>query len=113
MDLLPDTLRRSVPWDLSRLPAEELAQTVVGTGYAENRRCFDAGALLIVRARRAAEQRCKGHPVEFATFAIYAANTCVTVGTKDRPDWLATPRYDSLRTFRARKHTVFPDWLAR
>ena len=55
--------------------AIELAQKVVGRDYPELRRCFDAGALLLVRARREAERRCKGTPIDYATFAIYATGS--------------------------------------
>lgn len=113
MDLLPSTLQAVLPWDLARLPPEQRVKLVVGSDYDSQRRCFDAGALLLVRARREAERRCKGTPTDFATFALYATGgSCVTTGTKDRPDWLATPRFESLGKFRARKQTYFPDWYA-
>jgi hypothetical protein len=113
MDLLPSSLRVAVPWDLARLPEAELVKLVVGRDYDSQRRCFEAGALLLVRSRREAERRCHGHPLDFSTFALYATGgACVTTGTKERPDWLATPRWQSLGKFRARKQTVFPDWYA-
>lgn len=112
MDLQIPTLRTLVPWEHSRLPAEELAQTVLGLDYAPVRRCFDAGALLLVRARREAEKRCKGYPIDYATFALYATGSdCSTNnGPTKGGDWLAGPRTASLGKWRARKATYFPDW---
>jgi hypothetical protein len=111
LDLRPDTLVKVLPYDLSKLRGEELAAAVTGREYSQVRRCFDAGALLLVRARREADRRCKGYPPEFSTFALYATGgACFTKGTAERPDWLATPRYQWLGRFRARKHTTFPDW---
>ncbi len=110
MDLQIPTLRSLVPWDLSRLPSEELAQKVVGLEYPELRRCFDAGALLLVRARREAERRCKGNPMDYATFAIYATGSECNTRRGPKGDWLAGPRLASLLKWRQRKETVFPDW---
>jgi hypothetical protein len=110
MDLQIPTLRALVPWDLSRLPNEELAQKVVGLEYPELRRCFDAGALLLVRARREAERRCKGTPIDYATFAIYATGSECNTQRGPKGDWLAGPRLASLVKWRQRKATIFPDW---
>lgn len=111
MDLMPSTLVKVLPYEHHRARGEELAALVTGTDYTPIRRCFDAGALLLVRTRRLAERQCKGHPVEYSTFALYATGgSCVTLGTKERPDHLATPRFEMIRRFRARKHTIFPDW---
>jgi hypothetical protein len=110
MDLQIPTLRALVPYDLSRLPAEELAQKVVGLEYPELRRCFDAGALLLVRARREAERRCKGTPMDYATFAIYATGSECNTRRGAKGDWLAGPRLASLLKWRQRKATIFPDW---
>jgi hypothetical protein len=110
MDLQVPTLRTLVPFDLSRLPAEELAQKVVGLEYPELRRCFDAGALLLVRARREAERRCKGMPMDYATFAIYATGSECSTRRGAKGDWLAGPRLASLQKWRQRKATIFPEW---
>jgi hypothetical protein len=110
MDLQIPTLRRLVPYDLSELPAEELAQKVVGLEYPELRRCFDAGALLLIRARREAERRCKGTPMDYATFAIYATGSECNTRRGAKGDWLAGPRLASLQKWRGRKATIFPDW---
>ena len=110
MDLQIPTLRALVPWDLSQLPAEELAQKVVGLQYPELRRCFDAGALLLVRARREAERRCKGTPLDYATFAIYATGSECSTRRGPKGDWLAGPRLASLQKWRHKKVTVFPEW---
>jgi len=110
MDLQIPTLRSLVPWDLSQLPSEELAQKVVGLEYPELRRCFDAGALLLVRARREAERRCKGSPMDYATFAIYATGSECSTRRGPKGDWLAGPRLASLLKWRQRKATIFPDW---
>lgn len=117
MDLRIDTLRSLVPWERSRLPAEELAQSVLGLEYEPTRRCFDAGALLLVRARREAERRCKGYPIDYATFALYATGSRCTTGNMLKPDgsrgdWLAGPRTASLGQWRSRKGASFPDWYA-
>lgn len=110
MDLQIPTLRSLVPWDLSQLPAEELAQKVIGLEYPELRRCFDAGALLLVRARREAERRCKGTPLDYATFALYATGSECNTHRGAKGDWLAGPRLASLQKWRQRKATIFPDW---
>jgi hypothetical protein len=109
MDLLPSTLRQLVPWDLARLPTPELTSRVVGLDYDSTRRCFDAGALLMVRVRREATKRCKGHPLDYAMFALYATGgSCNTRTAKG--DHLAGPRTDLLVKLRARKFVAFPDW---
>ena len=120
MDLQLPTLRTLVPWDLARLPNEELAQKVVGVEYPEARRCFDAGALLLVRVRREAERRCKGHPLDYATFALYATgDRCTTAMMPYRDkktaelkhgDWLAGPRTTSLLKWRATPVVAWPNW---
>jgi hypothetical protein len=108
MDIQPASLRSAVPWDLAKLPDEELAQKVVGLGYPELRRCFDAGAVLLVRARRWAEQRCREWPNDYATFAAYGTGTsCNTLG---RFGDYAQLRARSYRKFRATNMTVFPSW---
>ncbi len=117
MDLLPSTLRTASPYDRQRLTDEELAAGVLGLGYDPQRRCFDAGALILVRARRMAERRCKGSVIDYSTFALFATgSSCTTAGMKNpgtgkAEDWLAGPRFTSLRRFRARKATVFPEWF--
>lgn len=113
MDLQIPTLRSLVPFDLSRLPDEELAQKVVGREYPELRRCFDAGALLLVRARREAERRCKGTPMDYATFALYATGSECNTRRGPKGDWLAGPRLASLQKWRSRKATIFPDWYKK
>jgi hypothetical protein len=113
MDLQIPTLRSLVPFDLSRLPDEELAQKVVGREYPELRRCFDAGALLLVRARREAERRCKGSPMDYATFALYATGSECNTRRGPKGDWLAGPRLASLQKWRGRKATIFPDWYRK
>jgi hypothetical protein len=115
MDMQIPTLRALVPWELSRLPAEELAQKVIGTEYPETRRCFDAGALLLVRVRREAERRCNGYPIDYATFALYATGSQCTTGNMLKPDgsrgdWLAGPRASSLVRWRATTAAAWPTW---
>lgn len=112
MDLLPSTLRGLTPFDRQKLSDKELADGVLGLDYDSQRRCFDAGSLLMVRVRREAERRCKGYAIEYSTFALYATgSSCSTNNGPPKGDWLAAPRYDSMRKFRARKETVFPSWF--
>jgi len=108
MDIQPKVLRSAVPWDLAGLADEELAQKVVGLGYAELRRCFDAGAVLMVRARRFATQHCREWPADYAVFAAYA--TGIQCHTLDRHGDYARLRVRSYRKFRATRMTVFPGW---
>ncbi len=111
MDIQPKTLRSVVPFELARLPQEELAQKVVGLHYDENRRCFEAGALLLVRARRWAESRCKSpaSQLPYAFFSAYGTgNSCHTIGLFG--DY-ARLREGTYLSFRARKHTIFPEWF--
>jgi hypothetical protein len=105
MDIQPGSLRTAVPWDLAKLDNEALVQKVVGREYPELRRCFDAGAVLLVRARRWAESHCREWPLDYATFS--AGNSCTTIG---RFGDYAQLRARSYRKFRATKMTVFPDW---
>lgn len=114
MDLMPRTLRMLTPYGEQKGKTDaELAAATVGRDYDSQRRCFDAGALLMVRVRREAERRCKGYQIDYATFALYATGTdCSTNHGPPKGDWLAQPRYDSIRKFRARKHTVFPAWYS-
>lgn len=108
MDLQPDTLRTAVPWDLAQLERDELLMSVVGLGYPELRRCFDAGAVLMVRARRWAEQNCRGWPEDYAFFSVYGTGTsCHTHG---RHGDYARLRARTFQKFRATRMTVFPDW---
>ena len=108
MDIQPASLRSAVPWDLAKLPDEELAQKVIGLGYPELRRCFDAGAVLLVRARRWAEHHCHEWPNDYSIFAAYGTGTsCNTLG---RFGDYAQLRARSYRKFRATNMTVFPDW---
>lgn len=106
MDLLPSTLRTLVSFEYRDLPDAELTALVVGHGYAPLRRCFDAGALLMVRLNRQARQ-CK-EATDYATFALFARGKCST--KTDDGDELAAPRVELYWLLRARKHTVFPDW---
>ncbi len=108
MDIQPAVLRSAVPWDLASLPDEELAAKVVGLGYAELRRCFDAGAVLMVRARRFATSHCREWPADYAIFAAYA--TGLACHTLDRHGDYARLRVRSYRKFRATRMTVFPSW---
>lgn len=108
MDIQPATLRSAVPWDLARLDTDTLIHKVVGLEYAELRRCFDAGAVLIVRARRWAEQHCHDWPLDYATFSAYGTgSSCSTVG---RLGDYASLRARSYRKFRATHFTTFPAW---
>lgn len=108
MDILPATLRGAVPWDLARLDNEALVAKVVGLGYPELRRCFDAGAVLIVRARHWAESHCRGWPLDYATFSAYGTGSrCNTIGLFG--DY-AKLRAHTYRKFRATHMIVFPDW---
>jgi hypothetical protein len=109
VDILPSTLRTVVPWDLSRLPEAELVSKVVGLDYGSMRRCFDAGALLMVRIDREAKRRCKSEPLDLAVFALFARNTCSTRDAGGE-DSIARPRFQLYLRLRARKHTIFPDW---
>lgn len=109
MDIKPDILRTAVPWDLARLDKEALVQKVVGLEYPELRRCFDAGAVLLVRAHRWAEEHCKQWPGDYATYSAYATGSrCDTVGLYG--DY-AAPRARSYRKFQATRATVFPSWF--
>jgi len=108
MDIQPASLRTAVPWDLAKLGDEELVQKVVGREYPELRRCFDAGAVLLVRARRWAEQHCHEWPNDYATFSAYG--TGVSCNTLGRFGDYAQLRARSYRKFRATNMTVFPDW---
>lgn len=108
MDLQPAVLRSAVPWDLAQLENEELAQKVVGLEYPELRRCFDAGAVLIVRARRWSEQHCRDWPADYSIFAAYG--TGVSCSTVNLFGDYARLRARSYRKFRATRMTVFPDW---
>ena len=108
MDIQPKVLRTAVPWDLARLPPEELAQKVVGLEYPELRRCFDAGAVLLVRARRFSEQHCRDWPADYSIFAAYG--TGVRCDTVDLFGDYARLRARSYRKFRGTRMTVFPDW---
>ena len=108
MDIQPESLRTAVPWDLAKLEKEALVQKVVGLGYPELRRCFDAGAVLLVRARRWAETHCHEWPNDYATFSAYGTgSSCTTLG---RFGDYAQLRARSYRKFRATNMTVFPDW---
>ncbi len=108
MDIQPAVLRTAVPWDLAGLEAEALAQKVVGREYPELRRCFDAGAVLLVRARRWSEQHCRDWPADYSIFAAYGTGiSCSTVG---RLGDYARLRARSYRKFRATNMIVFPDW---
>ncbi len=85
-----------------------MIQKVIGTEYPELRRCFDAGAVLLVRARRWAEQHCHQWPLDYATFSAYGTGvSCDTIG---RFGDYAKLRASSYRKFRATCLTVFPDW---
>jgi len=109
MDILPESLRSAVPWDLAGLEKEALVQKVVGLEYPELRRCFDAGAVLLVRAHRWAEEHCKKWPVDYATYSAYATGSrCETIGLYG--DY-AELRAHSYRKFRATHATVFPEWF--
>jgi hypothetical protein len=108
MDIQPMSLRSAVPWDLARLDTDALIGKVVGLEYPELRRCFDAGAVLLVRARRWAEQHCHEWPLDYATFSAYGTgSSCTTIG---RLGDYAKLREHSYRKFRATHVTVFPDW---
>jgi hypothetical protein len=108
MDLQPGVLRTAVPWDLAQLEDEELAQKVVGLEYPQLRRCFDAGAVMIVRGRRWSEANCKGWPSDYAMFSAYGMGaSCHTLG---RFGDYARFRARTFQKFRATRHTVFPDW---
>jgi hypothetical protein len=108
MDIQPASLRSAVPWDLARLDTNALIQKVIGLEYPELRRCFDAGAVLLVRARRWAEQHCQKWPLDYATFSAYGTGvSCDTIG---RFGDYAKLRAGSYRKFRATHLTVFPDW---
>lgn len=108
MDIQPASLRSAVPWDLARLETDALIHKVIGLGYPELRRCFDAGAVLLVRARRWAEQHCHEWPLDYSTFSAYGTgSSCTTVG---RLGDYANLRARSYRKFRATRMTVFPDW---
>jgi hypothetical protein len=108
MDIQPQSLRSAVPWDLAKLDTDTLIQKVVGLGYPELRRCFDAGAVLLVRARRWAEQHCHEWPGDYATFSAYGTgSSCTTLG---RFGDYAELRARSYRKFRATRMTVFPPW---
>jgi hypothetical protein len=109
MDLLPSTLRTLVPFEHQGLPDAELTALVVGTGYLPLRRCFDAGALLMVRTRREALRRCGSDPVDYAIFALFARYRCSTKPEQGE-DVLARPRSELYWSLRARKHTSFPRW---
>ncbi len=108
MDIQPQVLRTAVPWDLARLAPEELAQKVVGLRYPELRRCFDAGAVLIARARRWSEQHCRDWPSDYSIFAAYG--TGISCSTVDLFGDYARLRARSYRRFRATRMTVFPAW---
>lgn len=109
MDIQPQSLRTAVPWDLARLDKEALAQKVVGLEYPELRRCFDAGAVLLVRARRWADQHCHEWPNDYSTFSAYGTgSSCNTLG---RFGDYAQLRARSYRKFRATNMTVFPSWF--
>jgi hypothetical protein len=108
MDIQPRVLKTAVPWDLGRLEGEALVQKVVGLEYPELRRCFDAGAVLIVRARRFAEQHCRDWPSDYSIFAAYG--TGVSCNTVNLFGDYARLRARSYRKFRATRMTVFPDW---
>jgi hypothetical protein len=108
MDIQPASLKTAVPWDLAKLTGEDLVRKVVGLKYPELRRCFDAGAVLLVRARRWAEQHCHEWPADYATFSAYGTgSSCTTIG---RLGDYAQLRARSYRKFRATRVTVFPDW---
>ncbi len=109
MDILPDSLRAAVPWDLARLDKEALIQKVVGVEYPELRRCFDAGAVLLVRAHHWAENHCRKWPTDYATFSAYATGTrCETIGLYG--DY-AELRANTYRKYKATQATVFPSWF--
>lgn len=108
MDIQPKVLRSAVPWDLARLEGEDLVQKVVGLEYPELRRCFDAGAVLIVRARRWSEQHCRDWPADYSIFAAYG--TGISCSTVNLFGDYARLRARSYRKFRATRMTVFPDW---
>lgn len=108
MDIQPQVLRSAVPWDLARLEPEELVQKVVGLEYPELRRCFDAGAVLIARARRWSEQHCRDWPSDYSIFAAYG--TGISCSTVNLFGDYARLRARSYRKFRATRMTVFPDW---
>lgn len=109
MDILPDSLRKAVPWDLAGLEKEALVQKVVGVEYPELRRCFDAGAVLLVRAHHWAENHCRKWPSDYATFSAYATGSrCETIGLYG--DY-AELRANTYRKFKATQATVFPSWF--
>lgn len=109
MDIQPAVLRAAVPWDLSQLKDdEELVQKVVGLEYPELRRCFDAGAVLLLRARRWSQEHCKSWPEDYAFFSAYGMGpSCHTLG---RLGDYARLRARTYQKFRATRMTVFPDW---
>jgi hypothetical protein len=108
MDIQPAVLRTAVPWDLANLKDEELASKVVGLEYPELRRCFDAGAVLMVRARRFASSHCSDWPDDYSLFAAYGTGT--SCHTLDRHGDYARLRAGTFRKFRATRATVFPSW---
>jgi hypothetical protein len=106
MDIQPTVLRSAVPWDLSQLEEEALVQKVVGLEYPELRRCFDAGAVLLLRARRWSREHCESWPEDYAFFSAYGPS-CHTLG---RLGDYARLRARTYQKFRATRMTVFPEW---
>jgi len=111
MDIQPGVLRTAVPWDLARLTDEELALKVIGLEYPELRRCFDAGAMLLVRAKRWSTVHCREWPGDYALFAAYG--TGISCHTMDRHGDYARLRARSYRKFRGTRDTIFPSWFRR
>jgi hypothetical protein len=111
MDIQPDILRTAVPLDLARLSDDELAAKVLGLEYPELRRCFDAGAVLLVRAKRWSGVHCRDWPGDYALFAAYG--TGISCHTMDRHGDYARLRARSYRKFRAMRDTIFPSWYRK
>lgn len=109
-DMKVATLRTAVPWDLAKLPEPELVARVVGLEYGQLRTCFDAGAVMLTRARRWADRKCAGYAKTYAVFAAYGTGS--SCNTYNLFGDYARLRQSTFERFRRTKVTAFPDWYA-